>query len=224
MRTRASRGFRADERCLGDPGVPVGPLCVVLGVVEDRLRRTVDPDRLGHADDAPRSLTTEVLQRPAVAAGRLASRRADAHHRWRGGWTAARRHRRGLGAHPRGIARLIEDPAGRSSRRSATARRSWPRSRPIGRTCRSSTSGCRRPSATKGCGRRSRPVAASPGRRSSCSASTSSASTRRSCSPTAPVASATCSRTASATSPSSWTRCDGSPAAGRRSTPRSSPS
>ena len=41
--------------------------------------------------------------------------------------------------------------------------------------------------------------------RSSCSASTSSASTRASCSPTGAAASATCSRTASATSATSWT-------------------
>ena len=52
--------------------------------------------------------------------------------------------------------------------------------------------------------------------------STSSPTTPRRCWPTTPPASATCSRTASATSSASSTRSSAWPAAGRRSTPRSS--
>ena len=124
-----------------------------------------------------------------------------------------------------GLARLITDSGGdgrRQGRRRPGLRRRRPRAH--GRTCPSSTSGCRPASATRGCAPRSRPAAWSPGRRSSCSASTSSASTRPSSSPTAVAGSATCSRTGSPMSASSWTRCAGSPAAGRRSIRRSSPS
>ena len=150
---------------------------------------------------------------------------AAVHHRRVDSLTAARRHRRGLGAHPRGHRAAdpgIRRDGRRQGRRRPVVRRG--RRRASARTCRSSTSGCRRPSATRACGPRSRRAGACPARRSSCSASTSSGSTRPSSSRIAPAASATCSRTGSATSASSWTPCAASPAAARRSIPRSSPS
>ena len=78
-----------------------------------------------------------------------------------------------------GLARLIADfgrrRLGQGGRRPILRRGR----RRIGRTSPSSTYGCRRPSATRGSARRSRPDGLSPARPSSSSASTSSASTRR---------------------------------------------
>ena len=75
-----------------------------------------------------------------------------------------------------------------------------------GRTWRSSTSGCRRPTPTRGCGPRSTSGATIPASVCWSSRSTWRPATRPACSPTGRPASATCSRTESPTSPTSWTR------------------
>ena len=100
-----------------------------------------------------------------------------------GGCMIGRERRRASGGHRGGLRRCCaraspacsRTPGRRWSRRSATGRRSWTRSSSTGRTCPSSTSGCRRPSATRACGPRSRRAGGCRARRSSCSASTSSA-------------------------------------------------
>ena len=77
------------------------------------------------------------------------------------------------------------------------------------RTPRSSTSRCRPPTPTRGCGRRRSSVSGTPRPRSCCYPATWKPATPRLCSKIIRLDPATCSRTASTTRPRSATRCAG---------------
>ena len=123
-----------------------------------------------------------------------------------------------------GLTRLIEESGATVSRRRATARRSCARPSSIAPTCPWWTSGCRRPSATRACGPRSRRAGSS--RDADPRAQPVRGAPVRERAPRGPrrAAWATCSRTASPTCATSWTPCAGWPPAAPRSTRRSSPS
>ena len=190
-----------------------------------RCRRSIADGRVRPAIDRRYPLDEVVAALRHVDDG-ARPRQGPASSRRHGRPSAPRRHRRGLGAHPRGP-RAADRGVGRDGRRQGRRRRRRSSRRSRSTEPDVSVVDVRMPPSQRDEGLRAAIEARRrvPGHaRSSSSASTSSGSTRPSCSPTAPAASATCSRTGSATSRSSWTRSGASPAAGPRWTRRSSPS